>query len=54
MNILKRFLREEEGLETVEYAIIVGLIVAGLVAVIGAIGVWVKGRFTTLQSDIGA
>ena len=54
MNCLKRFIVEEEGLETVEYAIIVGLIVAGLVAIIGAIGTWVHGRFNTLKTDLGA
>jgi prepilin peptidase CpaA len=46
MNRIKRFLAEEKGLETVEYAIIVGLIVAGLVAIIAAIGTWVKAQFT--------
>jgi Flp pilus assembly pilin Flp len=54
MNLLKRFIREEKGLETVEYAIIVGLIVAGLVAVIAAIGAWVNTQFTTLQTDLEA
>ena len=51
---LKQFFRDEKGLETVEYAIIVGLIVAGTIATIAAIGVWVSGRYTGLQTDIGA
>ena len=54
MNLIKRFISEEKGLETVEYAIIVGLIVAGLVAIIAAIGAWVKTQFTDLQTDLGA
>ena len=53
-TLLKKFFSEEKGLETVEYAIIVGLIVAGTVAVIAAIGVWVNGQFTSLQTDLGA
>ena len=53
-NTLKRFCRDEKGLETVEYAIIVGLIVAGTIATISAIGTWVSGRFTGLQTDLGA
>jgi Flp pilus assembly pilin Flp len=51
---LKQFLNDEAGLETVEYAIISGLIVAGLVAIVTAIGAWVNGQFTTLQTDLGA
>ena len=54
MNVLKRFISQEEGLETVEYAIIVGLIVAGLIAVIAAIGTWVNTQFTGLQTDLAA
>lgn len=54
MASLKKFFSDEQGLETVEYAIIVGLIVAGTVAVIAAIGVWVNGQFTALQADLTA
>ena len=53
-SLLKKFLSDEQGLETVEYAIIVGLIVAGTVAVIAAIGVWVTTQFTNLQTDLTA
>ena len=52
MTSMKRFLADEQGLETVEYAIIAGLIVAGLVAIIVAIGGWVKNQFTNLQKDL--
>ena len=54
MELIKSFWRDEDGLETVEYAIIVGLIVAGTIGVIAAIGVWVKTQFGGLQTDIGA
>lgn len=53
-GLFKSFARDEQGLETVEYAIILGLIVAGTITVIAAIGTWVNGRFTTVQTDIGA
>ena len=52
--MLKNFLSDEAGLETVEYAIIAGMIVAGTVAVVVAIGGWVNGQFTALQTDLGA
>jgi Flp pilus assembly pilin Flp len=54
MNAVKRFLSDDAGLETVEYAIIAGLIVSGLVAIIIAIGNWVKGQFSNLQTDLNA
>lgn len=54
MNAVKRFLSDDQGLETVEYAIIAGLIVSGLVAIIIALGGWVKTQFSNLQTDLGA
>jgi Flp pilus assembly pilin Flp len=53
MNTIRRLVSDERGLETVEYAIITGLVVVGLIASISAIGVWVKSQFTTLEGEMG-
>ena len=53
MSCAKRFLSDERGLETVEYAIITGLVVAGTIGLIAAIGSWVNGQFTTLNTELG-
>ena len=52
--ILKRFLKDEKGLETVEYAIIAGLIVVGTLTMIGSIGDWVEKKFTDLNTALAA
>ena len=52
MKIAKRFLSDEKGLETVEYAIIAGLIVVGLIVVIASIGTKVKNKFNALDSAL--
>jgi Flp pilus assembly pilin Flp len=52
-KVVKRFVKEEEGLETVEYAIIAGLIVAGTIATITTIGIWVSAKFTALETELG-
>ena len=49
-----RLLKAEEGLETVEYAIITGLIVAATLTAIAAIGAWVLAQFQGLQAGVGA
>ena len=54
MELVKRFVRDEQGLETVEYAIILGLIVAGTIALIVGIGTWVKNAFNTASNEMGA
>ena len=52
MQLLKNFFSDEDGLETVEYAIITGIIVVGTIGVVGLIGAWVNGTFTTLQGQL--
>ncbi len=51
-EVMKRFFRDEKGLETVEYAIIAGLIVVGVIVTIGTIGGYVKGKFDALMTAI--
>ena len=51
---LSRLLADERGLETVEYAIIAGMIVAGLLAVVVALGAWVKRKLNSVKTGVGA
>ena len=53
VEIAKRFVKDEKGLETVEYAIIAGLIVVGTIATIASIGTWVNAKFDTLNTTLG-
>lgn len=50
MNTLKRFLKDEQGLETVEWAVIAALIVAGLILIITGLGENVEDRFSELEN----
>lgn len=52
--MFEKFVTDERGLETVEYAILTGLIVAGVVLTVGALGVWVKAQFDALKVDLDA
>jgi pilus assembly protein Flp/PilA len=52
MKSLKSFLSDDKGLETVEYAIIAGLIVVALIAIITAIGTKVASKFEALNTSL--
>jgi pilus assembly protein Flp/PilA len=52
MDMLKRFIRDERGLETVEYAVIAALIVVGAIVTIGVIGNKIASTFNTLNSKL--
>ena len=46
--------RREDGMETVEYAIIAGLVVAACIVVIAAIGMWVLNTLQQAAATMGA
>jgi len=51
MKTLVNFLKDERGLETVEWTIIAALIVVGAVLMIRAVGVNVLNAFTSLEAN---
>jgi len=51
---LKAFLVDERGTETVEWGVIAGFIIAGLVLTLASIGLWIKGAFNQIKTGLGA
>ena len=49
-RVLASFFRTEDGLETVEYAIMAALITAVAIATIASVGFWVNARFEAFES----
>lgn len=54
MNVIKRLVKEEEGQGTVEYSVVVGVVVVMAIAVIGALktGIVGSGTDTGIIGDI--
>lgn len=50
--LIKKFVKDERGLETVEYAIIAGLIVVGSIVTIVSIGGFVLAKFQDLNNAL--
>ncbi len=50
-ELVKRFVSDEQGMETVEWAVLAALIVAGLATLIGTLGTNVKNQFQTLVNN---
>ena len=50
--MLKKFYKDEKGTETVEWAIMIGIIAVGAIAAILAIGTWVVGKFSQLETAV--
>jgi pilus assembly protein Flp/PilA len=53
-NFLKKFRRDEDGAAMVEYAVLLGLITAAVIATITLIGGDIAGIFATIQGYLAA
>ena len=53
-KMFRKFVADERGLETVEYAVMTALIVAALVTAVGLLTAAVAGRFDAVTAIIGA
>ena len=52
MKKVERFMRDERGLETVEYAVLTSLIVVSLIAAVTALGTAMRSRFNGTTNTI--
>jgi pilus assembly protein Flp/PilA len=52
MQLIKRFIQEEDGVTAIEYALIAALIAAVIVLAVTALGVKVNGIFTSITAAI--
>jgi Flp pilus assembly pilin Flp len=51
-QILKRALHDQSGGEVIEYALVLGLIIVAAIAIIGAVGTKVLGRWTSVNNSL--
>ena len=52
--LVERFVNDERGTETVEWAIMIGLIAVASIGIIYSIGQWVMVKFSTLDTELAA
>jgi pilus assembly protein Flp/PilA len=51
-NLIAKLVKDEQGGEVLEYALIAGLIVVAAIAIIGTVGGKVLARWTSLSSSM--
>ncbi len=51
-TLLSKLVKDEQGGEVLEYALIAGLIIVGAIAMVSAVGTKVLARWTNLDSSL--
>jgi pilus assembly protein Flp/PilA len=51
-NLIQKLQRDEDGAALIEYTVLLGILVVAVVATIVAVGGWVNGQWTSLNTAI--
>lgn len=54
LGALKKFAKDEEGAALVEYTVLLGILLVGVIAIIGTVGTWISNHWNTLSTNIAA
>lgn len=52
MGKLASFKKDEDGAALIEYTVLIGLMLVGVVATVGLVGTWVGGQWTALDGAL--
>jgi pilus assembly protein Flp/PilA len=54
LQLLNKFIKDEEGAALVEYTVLLGIMLVAVVATIGLVGGWVNTKWTALWTALSA
>jgi pilus assembly protein Flp/PilA len=52
LTAINQFRNEENGAALIEYTVLLGILLVGVVATIGLVATWVSGQWTTLNTAL--
>jgi len=48
LTLVRRLSKDEDGASLVEYTVLLGLLLVAVIAVIGSVGTWISGQWSSL------
>ena len=51
-SYVNRFRKDENGAALIEYTVLIGILLIAVIAIIGAVGVWISGQWTALNASL--
>ena len=51
-NYVSHFKKDEGGAALIEYTVLLGILLIAVIAIIGAVGVWINGEWTALNKAL--
>jgi pilus assembly protein Flp/PilA len=51
-SYVSHFKKDEDGATLIEYTVLLGILLIAVLAIIGAVGVWINGQWTALNTAL--
>jgi len=51
-NLIARLRRDEDGAALVEYTVLLGILLVGVIVTIGLVGTWISGKWVALNAAL--
>jgi pilus assembly protein Flp/PilA len=51
-SYVNNFKKDEDGAALIEYTVLLGILLIAVIAIIGAVGVWISGQWTALNTAL--
>jgi pilus assembly protein Flp/PilA len=52
LQLVRRLQRDEDGAALIEYTVLLGILLVGVIATIGLVGTWITGQWTALNTAL--
>ena len=52
LQLVRRLRRDEDGAALIEYTVLLGILLVGVIATIGLVGTWILGQWSTLNTAL--
>ena len=52
LSYVSHFKKDEDGAALIEYTVLLGILLIAVIAIIGAVGVWINNEWTSLNSQL--
>jgi pilus assembly protein Flp/PilA len=52
MKLLNRLKKDEDGAALIEYTVLLGILLIAVIAIIGAVGVWIRSEWTAANTQL--
>jgi pilus assembly protein Flp/PilA len=51
-SLITRLCKDEDGAALVEYTVLLGILLVGVIVTIGLVGTWISGKWTALNAAL--